>query len=66
MSKYHGEQYWAEIKHQTVQGQGWRDLDDNDFDTLRSIRHAREVRLREQRARARLEYGETTRRRLEY
>jgi hypothetical protein len=51
MSKYHGEQYWAEIRHQTLQG--WRDLSDDDFDTLRAIRHDLKVHLHDQRARAR-------------
>lgn len=48
MSKYHGEQFWSEIRHQTLQG--WRDVSDDDFDTLRAIKHDREVRIREQRA----------------
>ncbi len=51
MSRYHGEQFWSEIRHQTLQD--WRDLSDDDFDTLRAIRHEREVHLRDQRARAR-------------
>jgi hypothetical protein len=53
MSKYHGEQYWSEIRHQTLHA--WRELGDEDFDTLRAIRHDREVRTRDQRARARRE-----------
>jgi hypothetical protein len=48
MSKYHGEQYWSEIRHQTLQG--WRDVSEDAFDTLRAIRHDREVRIREQRS----------------
>jgi hypothetical protein len=48
MSKYHGEQYWSEIRHQTLQG--WRDISEDAFDTLRAIRHDREVHVREQRA----------------
>ena len=51
MSKYHGDQYWSEIRHQTLQG--WRDLSDDDFDALRSIGHTREVKTRSQRERAR-------------
>lgn len=51
MSKYHGEQYWSEIRHQTLQG--WRYLNDDDFDPLRAIGHDHEVRTRDQRARAR-------------
>jgi hypothetical protein len=53
MSKYHGEQYWSEIRHQTLQS--WRELSEDDFDTLRAIRHDREVRTRDQRSRARLD-----------
>jgi hypothetical protein len=48
MSKYHGEQYWSEIRHQTLQG--WRDVSEDAFATLRTIRHDREVRIREQRS----------------
>ena len=48
MRKYHGEQYWSEIRHQTLQG--WRDVSEDAFETLRAIRYDREVRVREQRA----------------
>ena len=51
MSKYHGEQYWTAFHHQTIRD--WRDLNDDDFDALRAMRHEREVRARDQRARAR-------------
>ena len=53
MSKYHGEQYWSEIRHQTLQG--WRDVSVDDFDVLRAIGHDHEVRARDQLARARRE-----------
>lgn len=51
MSKYHGEQYWTDIHHQTIRD--WRDLNDDDFDTLHAMRHEREVRAREYRTRVR-------------
>ncbi|HEX6834702.1 MAG TPA: hypothetical protein VF132_14280 [Rudaea sp.] len=51
MSKYHGDQYWTDIHHQTIRD--WREMNDDDFDTLRAMRHEREVRQRDQRARAR-------------
>lgn len=51
MSKYHGEQYWTEIHSQTIRE--WRDLNEDDFDALRALRYEREVRMRDQRARAR-------------
>jgi hypothetical protein len=51
MSKYHGEQYWSEMRHQALQG--WRELSDDDFDTLRAMRHDHEVRASDQRTRVR-------------
>ena len=51
MSKYHGEQFWVEIRHQALQG--WQNLSDDDFETMHAIRHRREVQLRDQRDRAR-------------
>jgi hypothetical protein len=51
MSKYHGDQSWTEIHSQTIRE--WRDLNDDDFDTLRAMRFEREVRMRDQRQRAR-------------
>lgn len=51
MSKFHGEQYWTAVRHQTLYD--WRSLSDDDFDTLRAIGHDREVRERSVRERAR-------------
>lgn len=51
MSKYHGEQYWSQIRHHALQG--WHDISDEDLETLNTIRHSREVRARDQRSRAR-------------
>ena len=51
MSKYHGEQYWTTVGHNTLQD--WRDLNEDEFDTLQALRHDREVRERGLRDRAR-------------
>jgi len=51
MSKYHGEQYWTTVRHNTLQD--WRDLNEDEFDTLQALRHDREVRERGLRDRAR-------------
>ena len=48
MSRYHGEQSWHEIRHQTLQG--WRDLSEDDFETLRAIKREHEVRERHERS----------------
>ena len=53
MSKYHGEQFWTGIQHQVIRD--WRELNDDDFDTLRAMRHEREIRQRGERAQARRE-----------
>ena len=53
MSRYHGEQSWQEIRHQALQG--WRDLSEDDFETLRAIRREHEVRERHERSRSRRE-----------
>jgi hypothetical protein len=53
MSRYHGEQSWHEIRHQALQG--WRDLSEDDFETLRAIRREHEVRERNERSRSRRE-----------
>ena len=53
MSRYHGEQSWQEIRHHALQG--WRDLSEDDFETLRAIRHEHEVRDRHQRSLSRRE-----------
>ena len=53
MSKYHGEQYWTGIQHQAIRN--WRELNDDDFDTLRAMRYEREIRQRGERAQARRE-----------
>lgn len=45
MSKFHGEQqYWTAMRHKTLQD--WHDLSDDEFDTLRALRHDREIRDR--------------------
>jgi len=53
MSKFHGEQYWNNVRQQTLQN--WRDLSEDDFDTLRAICHDREIRERGMRDRFRHE-----------
>ena len=53
MSRYHGEQSWQEIRHQALQG--WRDLSEDDFETLRAIRREHEVRERNERSLSRRE-----------
>jgi hypothetical protein len=53
MSRYHGEQSWHEIRHQALQG--WRDLSEDDLETLRAIRREHEVRARNERSRSRRE-----------
>ena len=53
MSKYHGEQYWSQMRQHTLHG--WQDINDEDIEKFNTIRHNREVRLRDQRARARRE-----------
>jgi len=53
MSRYHGEQSWNEIRHQALQG--WRDLNEDDFEALRAIRREHEVRERHQRSLSRRE-----------
>ena len=51
MSKYHGEQYWSEVRHHAKYG--WRDLSEDDLDNLDRMRRDHEVRSRDQRSRAR-------------
>lgn len=51
MSKFHGEQYWTTVRHHTLCN--WRNLSDDEFDTLRAIGHDREVRERSVRERVR-------------
>jgi len=53
MSKFHGEQFWTTVRHHALQD--WRDLSDDEFDTLRAIGHDREVRERSVRERLRRE-----------
>ena len=53
MSKFHGEQYWTTVRNHTLQS--WRDLNDDDLDTLRAIGHDHEVRERSARQRIRRE-----------
>jgi hypothetical protein len=51
MSRYHGEQYWTQVRHHARYG--WRDLSDDDLDTIAAMRRDHEVRTRDQRTRAR-------------
>ena len=51
MSRFHGEQYWTEIRQHAKYG--WRDLSEGDLDTLDKMRRDREVRSRDERSRAR-------------
>jgi hypothetical protein len=51
MSKFHGEQYWTTVRHHALCD--WRDINDEEFDTLRAIGHEREVRERSVRERQR-------------
>ncbi|HEY2397020.1 MAG TPA: hypothetical protein VGH81_13735 [Rudaea sp.] len=51
MSRYHGDQYWTEI--QTRARRDWREFNDDDVDAFQAMRHEREVRARDERARAR-------------
>lgn len=45
MSKFHGEQqYWTTMRNKTLHD--WREFSDDDFDTLRALRHDREIRER--------------------
>jgi hypothetical protein len=53
MSKFHGEQYWSQLRHQTLQD--WQQTSEDDLETMNAIRHSREVRARDLRARARRE-----------
>jgi hypothetical protein len=53
MSKFHGEQYWSQLRHQTLQD--WHQTSEDDLETLNAIRHSREVRARDLRTRARRE-----------
>jgi hypothetical protein len=53
MSKFHGEQFWTTVKHHALCN--WRELSDDEFDTLRAIGHDREVRERSVRERLRRE-----------
>jgi hypothetical protein len=51
MSKYHGEQYWSQLRQQTLQG--WHEISEDEIEQWHSIRHSRDVQARDQRARAR-------------
>lgn len=51
MSKYHGEQYWSHLRQQTLHG--WHEISEDEIEQWLSIRHSRDVRARDQRARAR-------------
>ena len=53
MSRYHGEQSWHEIRHQALQS--WRDLSEDDLETLHAIRRQQAVQARNQRSRSRRE-----------
>ena len=51
MSRHHGDQYWTEIHKRAICA--WRELSDDDIDVLHAVRHEREVRARDERARVR-------------
>jgi hypothetical protein len=51
MSRYHGDQYWTEIHMRAIRD--WREFSDDDIDVLHAVRHEREVRARDERARVR-------------
>lgn len=53
MSRYHGEQFWHEIRHQALQG--WRDLSEDDLEAMRAIRSEHELHERNHRCRFRRE-----------
>ena len=61
MSKFHGEQFWTTVRHHALCN--WRELSDDEFDTLRAIGHDREVRERSVRERVALELAVLARRR---
>lgn len=54
MSKFHGEQHWTTVRHQTLHD--WRELSEDDFDALRALRHDREIRQRSLRHRMRRDH----------
>jgi hypothetical protein len=51
MSRYHGDQYWTEIQTRAIRD--WRGFGDDDIDALHALRREREVRTRDERAKAR-------------
>lgn len=51
MSKYHGDQYWSNIRHQAARA--WRDLSEDDYEPVRAIAYSEQVRARGSRLRAR-------------
>lgn len=53
MSKFHGDQYWTLLRHQTLLG--WHETSEDELERMNAIRHSREVRARDQRSRARRE-----------
>ena len=53
MSKFHGDQYWSQLRHQMLQG--WQETSEDELEKLQALRYSREVRARDQRARARRE-----------
>jgi hypothetical protein len=53
MSKYRDAQSWVEVQHQALQG--WRELSEDDCELLRTIKHVREMRVRNHRSRVRRE-----------
>jgi hypothetical protein len=53
MSKFHGDQYWSQLRHQVLQD--WQDTSEDELEKMHAIRYSREVRARDERARARRE-----------
>ena len=52
MSRYHGDQYWTEIQTRAIRD--WRGFSDDDVDAFHALRREREVRTRDERAKARI------------
>ena len=51
MSRYHGEQYWTEVRQHAKYG--WRELSDDELDAMDAMRRDHQVRDRDQRSRLR-------------
>ena len=56
MSKYHGDQYWTQLRQRDLDF--WLNISEDDFDEFRSVRRANEMRMRNERERARRDRAE--------